>query len=178
MFRLMFTALALCAALPAAAQPWQAAEGDFTAHGYRFKTGETLDVRLHYRTLGTPHRDAKGEIDNAIVLLHGTGGSGERFLDASFADELFVRGAPLDVARYYLILPDSIGQGGSSKPSDGMRMAFPAYDYDDMVALQHRLVVDGLGVRFAEHEQTLRDALGQIQMLYVRVADELEREGR
>jgi len=150
MLRPLIVALGLLAAPAAWAQPWQPAEGDFTTQGYRFGTGETLDVRLHYRTLGAPHRDARGEIDNAILLLHGTGGSGAAFLGAPFSDELFARGAPLDVARYYLILPDSVGHGGSSKPSNGLRMAFPRYDYDDMVALQHQLLVDGLGVHRLE----------------------------
>jgi homoserine O-acetyltransferase len=150
MLRLMIATLFAFAALPVAAQRWQPVQGDLTVHDFRFGSGETLDVRLHYRTLGTPHRNAAGEIDNAVMLLHGTGGSGARFLDPTYADALFAPGAPLDIARYYLILPDNLGHGGSSKPSDGLRMKFPRYDYDDMVELQHRLLVDGLGVHRLE----------------------------
>lgn len=146
MVRFLIALLALLAA-PAVAAPWSATEGDFVARDVRFGTGETLaEVRLHYTTLGTPHRDARGQIDNAVMVLHGTGGSGKNFLVPQFADELYGPGAPLDLATTYVILPDNIGHGGSSKPSDGLRMAFPRYDYDDMVALQHRLLVEGLGV--------------------------------
>ena len=146
MFRLLFALAALVAA-PATAAPWPTIEGDFVARDVRFGTGETMpEVRLHYTTLGTPHRDARGQIDNAVMVLHGTGGSGKNFLVPQFADELYGPGAPLDLATTYVILPDNIGHGGSSKPSDGLRMAFPRYDYDDMVALQHRLLVEGLGV--------------------------------
>ena len=125
---------------------WPTREADFAVPRFRFRTGETLDLRLHYTTLGQPHRDAAGEIDNAVMVLHGTGGSGQQFLNPLFADELYGPGQPLDITRYYIILPDGIGHGKSSKPSDGLRMQFPKYDYDDMVAAQHRLLVDGLGV--------------------------------
>lgn len=133
-------------AAPAAAA-WPVKEGDFIARDVTFKSGETMrEVRLHYTTLGTPHRDAQGQIDNAVIVLHGTGGSGKNFLVPQFADQLYGPGAPLDITKTFVILPDNIGHGGSSKPSDGLRMAFPHYDYDDMVALQHRLLVEGLGV--------------------------------
>lgn len=123
-------------------------EGDFTVKNFKFKSGETLDtLRLHYTTLGTPQRDARGQVTNAVLLLHGTGGSGKQFLLPYFAGELFGAGQPLDATRYYLILPDNIGHGGSSKPSNGMHMRFPHYDYDDMVALQHQLLTEGLGVQ-------------------------------
>ncbi|MBA3879785.1 MAG: hypothetical protein C0500_08725 [Sphingobium sp.] len=146
MFRLIL-ALAALIASPALAAPWPTTEGDFVARDVRFGTGETMaEVRIHYTTLGTPHRDAQGQIDNAVMVLHGTGGSGKNFLVPQFADELYGPGAPLDLAKTYVILPDNIGHGGSSKPSDGLRMTFPRYDYDDMVALQHRLLVEGLGV--------------------------------
>jgi homoserine O-acetyltransferase len=136
------------AAPPAAAPQWQTTEADFIAHNIRFGTGETLsEVRIHYSTLGRPHRDAHGDIDNAVMLLHGTGGTGHQFLAPQFANELFGPGQPLDIQRYWIVMPDNIGHGGSSKPSDGMRMHFPRYDYDDMVALQHRLLTDGLHVR-------------------------------
>ena len=138
--------IALQAAAPAPPQ-WETTESDFVAHDVHFSTGERLDeVRIHYATLGQPHRNAAGEIDNAVLLLHGTGGTGRQFLAPQFADELFGRGQPLDVERYWIIMPDNIGHGRSSKPSDGLRMGFPAYDYDDMVALQHRLLTEGLGV--------------------------------
>lgn len=139
-------ALALFAA-PAAAADWPVREGDFIARDVRFKSGETMaEVRLHYRLLGTPHRNAAGAIDNAVMVLHGTGGSGANFLVPHFADELYGPGAPFDLATTLVILPDNIGHGASSKPSDGLRLKFPHYDYDDMVALQHRLLVEGLGV--------------------------------
>lgn len=121
--------------------------GDFIARHVAFSTGETLpDVRLHYTTLGTLRRDPAGRARNAVLVLHGTGGSGTGFLSAGFAGELFGPGKLLDSARYYIILPDNVGHGRSSKPSDGLRMRFPRYGYADMVALQHRLLTEGLGV--------------------------------
>jgi homoserine O-acetyltransferase len=157
---MMSLALAVLAmqAAPAAAAPttapapaakqWPTKEGDFTVRDFRFRSGETLpEVRLHYTTLGSPHRNAQGEIDNAVMVIHGTGGSGKQFLRPQFADELYGPGQPLDINRYYIILPDNVGHGGSSKPSDGLRMKFPHYDYDDMVELQHRLLTDGLGIK-------------------------------
>ncbi len=144
----MALALAAAVGVPTTARAAPAArEADFTTRDVTFKSGEHLgEVRLHYRLLGEPHRNARGEIDNAVMILHGTGGSGANFLQPYFADELYGPGQPLDTSRYFIILPDNIGHGGSTKPSDGLRMAFPRYDYDDMVALQHRLLVDGLGV--------------------------------
>ena len=143
------TALALLAAVPSPAQtvfPGQT-EGDFTVRDFRFADGETLpELRLHYTTLGTPHRDAQGRIDNAVMVLHGTGGTGQQFFRPQFAGELYGPGQPLDLARTYIILPDGIGHGKSSKPSDGLHMKFPKYDYTDMVAAQHALLVDGLKV--------------------------------
>jgi homoserine O-acetyltransferase len=137
-------------AAPAAAQTdWAArlSEGDVALADFRFRSGETLsELRIHYATLGTPRRDAAGEIVNAVMVLHGTGGSGRQFLQPQFADELYGPGRPLDITRYYVILPDGIGHGRSSKPSDGLRMRFPAYDYDDMVEAQ-RLMLERLGVR-------------------------------
>ena len=153
MKRSILALLALVLMLPLAIQgvaraaDWPTKEDDFIARDVAFKSGETLaEVRLHYTTLGTPHRDAKGQIDNAVMVLHGTGGSGKNFLVPVFADELYGPGQPLDIAKTFVILPDNIGHGRSSKPSDGLRMAFPRYDYDDMVALQHKLLIDGLGV--------------------------------
>jgi homoserine O-acetyltransferase len=121
-------------------------EGDVTLRDFRFRSGEALpELRMHYATLGTPRRDAAGNITNAVMVLHGTGGSGRQFLAPQFADELYGPGQPLDINRYYIILPDNIGHGRSSKPSDGLRMRFPAYDYDDMVEAQ-RLMLGQLGV--------------------------------
>jgi len=148
-WKLVIGALALAFALPAQAQTnWaaQAAERDVMLKDFAFSTGERMDVRMHVTTLGTPHRGADGRIDNAVMVLHGTGGSGAQFFRPQFADELYGPGQPLDITRYYVILPDNIGHGRSSKPSDGMRMSFPRYEYTDMVAAQHRLLEEGLGV--------------------------------
>ena len=138
-------------ATPTAAKPvstqWPVKDNLYTAHNFRFATGETLPaLNLHYLTLGTAHRNAQGHVDNAVLLLHGTGGNRRTLLNPVFADVLFGPGQPLDITHYFLILPDDIGQGDSSKPSDGLRMKFPHYDYDDMVRSQHQMLVDGLGV--------------------------------
>jgi homoserine O-acetyltransferase len=122
-------------------------EGDYVAHDFHFKSGETLpEMRLHYTTLGKPVRDSNGRTTNAVLILHGTGGSGRQFLQPQFSGVLFGAGQLLDAGRYFIILPDGIGHGKSSKPSDGMHARFPQYDYDDMVAAQHELVQKGLGV--------------------------------
>lgn len=123
------------------------AEGDFVARDFHFVSGETLpELRLHYRTLGTPQRDAQGRVHNAVLIMHGTGGSGAQFIRPDFSGELFGPGGVLDASRYYLILPDGIGHGRSSKPSDGLRAKFPTYGYEDMVRAQHLLVTEGLKV--------------------------------
>lgn len=122
-------------------------EGDYTVRDFRFATGETLpSLNLHYRTLGKPQRDAAGRVINAVMVLHGTGGTGAQFLRPQFANVLFKAGGLLDPARWYVILPDSIGHGGSSKPSDGLHARFPAYDYADMVRAQQLLLTQGLKV--------------------------------
>jgi homoserine O-acetyltransferase len=122
-------------------------EGDYVAHNFHFRSGETLpELRLHYLTFGKPQHDSNGRTTNAVLILHGTGGSGRQFLQPQFANELFQPGQLLDVTRYFIVLPDNIGHGKSSKPSDGMRAHFPQYDYDDMVAAQHELLEKGLGV--------------------------------
>ena len=122
-------------------------EADYVARDFHFRSGETLpQLRLHYTTLGKPERDGAGKVTNAVLILHGTGGSGHQFLSPQFADVLFGPGQLLDANRYFIILPDNIGHGKSSKPSDGMRAHFPQYDYDDMVAAQHELLEKGLGV--------------------------------
>jgi homoserine O-acetyltransferase/O-succinyltransferase len=138
------SAVALCqtsAALPAAASHWPTQDGNVTLHSFRFGTGETLpELKLHYLTLGSAHRNEAGHVDNAVLLLHGTGGNAHSLLNPVFSDVLFVPGGVLDIQKYFIILPDDIGHGQSSKPSDGMRMHFPAYDYDDMVRSQHAML--------------------------------------
>jgi len=130
----------------AAATHWPTHEADFTIRDFKFRSGETLaSLRLHYTTLGSPHLSAAGQIDNAVMILHGTGGTGQQFLSPQFADQLYGPGQPLDITRYWIILPDNIGHGRSTKPSDGLHMAFPRYDYDDMVEAQYRLLA-GLGI--------------------------------
>jgi homoserine O-acetyltransferase len=122
-------------------------EADFVIHNFRFQSGETLpEVRMHYTTFGSPMKDARGRTTNAILVLHGTSGTGHQFLRPIFAGVLFGPGQLLDANKYYIILPDNIGHGKSSKPSDGMHAHFPQYDYADMVSLQHELVEKGLGV--------------------------------
>ena len=121
-------------------------EGDFVVKDFGFRDGESLaELRLHYATLGKPIRDSAGHVVNGVMLLHGTGGSGAQFLQPQFAGELFGAGQLLDTAKYYIILPDGIGHGKSSKPSDGLHATFPQYDYDDMVAAHHALA-EHLGV--------------------------------
>ncbi len=121
--------------------------GNFVVNDFQFKSGERLaTVKLHYYTLGEPRKDASGEIRNAVLILHGTGGSGQQFLTPAFAGTLFGSGQLLDAAKYFIILPDNVGHGDSSKPSDGLHMRFPHYEYDDMIELQYRLLTQGLGV--------------------------------
>ena len=137
--------LALCA-LPLRAAP-VVTEGDFTIPDFRFRSGETLpELKIHYRTLGGLRIDAAGHATNAVMILHGTGGAGTQFLSPQFADELYGPGQPLDAAKYFIVLPDGIGHGKSSKPSDGLHAKFPRYDYDDMVLAQHALLTKHLHV--------------------------------
>src|ERR1700692_3823356 len=143
------TLLSLAAAAQSTPQAtqWPTQDGTYTIHNFHFKDGETIpELRLHYITLGTPHRDAAGHIDNAILLLHGTGGNAHSLTASSLSDPLFGPGEPFDITKFFLILPDDIGHGQSSKPSDGLRMHFPQYDYDDMVASQHTMLLEGLHV--------------------------------
>jgi homoserine O-acetyltransferase len=136
----------VAAPAPAPAQP-AVTEGDFVIRNFRFTSGETLpELRIHYRTYGSPRRDAGGVVRNAVLIMHGTGGTGAQFTGSNFAGELFGPGQPLDAATHYIILPDDIGHGQSSKPSDGLRAKFPRYGYHDMVEAEHRLVSEGLGV--------------------------------
>jgi homoserine O-acetyltransferase/O-succinyltransferase len=122
-------------------------EADFVARNFKFESGETLRaVSLHYRTIGTPRKGADGVVRNGVLILHGTGGSGRGFLSEGYAGRLFGKGQVLDAERYFIILPDNLGHGRSSKPSDGLRMRFPRYRYTDMVRLQHLLVTEGLAL--------------------------------
>ena len=122
-------------------------EGDYVTRNFHFRSGDTLpELRMHYTTFGKAARDASGKVTNAILILHGTGGTGKQFLQPQFAGELFGPGQLLDVDRYFIILPDNVGHGKSSKPSDGMHARFPNYDYDDMVAAQHEMLEKGLAV--------------------------------
>ncbi len=144
---LLFAALLALPASPSSAQYPEPQQGDFTIRDFPFATGEVLpELKLRYYTLGKSEKDATGRVRNAVLVLHGTGGSGRGFLTEQFAGALFGPGMPLDAARYYIILPDGIGHGQSSKPSDGLRARFPRYNYDDMVKAQHRLLTEGLGV--------------------------------
>jgi homoserine O-acetyltransferase len=120
---------------------------DYVLRDFRFDAGESLpELRVHYRTLGAPRRGEDGKVNNAVLILHGTTGSGANFLRPEFAGELFGQGQPLDATKFYLILPDGIGHGGSSKPSDGLHARFPHYGYRDMIAAQYRLLTEGLKV--------------------------------
>jgi homoserine O-acetyltransferase/O-succinyltransferase len=150
MHRLLLASLAVLSALssPAFGQATAPVEADAVFRDYVFSTGERLpEVKIHYTTLGTPMRDARGEISNAVMILHGTGGTGHQFFQPQFAAELFGPGQVLDTSKYFIILPDNVGHGKSSKPSDGLRMAFPKYDYSDMIATQHALVTKTLGIK-------------------------------
>jgi homoserine O-acetyltransferase len=123
------------------------AESDHVIHDFHFASGETLpELRLHYTVLGKPRRDSHGRVNNAVLILHGTGGSGRSLLNEHFAGVLFGKGQLLDANKYFIILPDGIGHGKSSKPSDGLHARFPQYGYADMVAAQHALVLQGLQV--------------------------------
>jgi homoserine O-acetyltransferase len=139
--------LASAARADAPAATSTSVEGDYVVHDFHFASGETLpELRLHYTLLGKPRRDAHGRISNAVLILHGTGGSGRSLLNEHFAGVLFGKGQLLDSSRYFIILPDGIGHGKSSKPSDGLHARFPQYSYADMIAAQHALMVDGLEV--------------------------------
>src|SRR5688572_32197947 len=140
--------LSIACAGTSGAQSPRLTHGDFVIKNFRFTSGEVLPtIRLHYRTLGKPVRDAKGQVRNAVLIMHGTGGTGGQFEAPSFAGELFLPGGALDASRYFLIMPDAIGFGQSSKPSDGLRAGFPRYGYVDIVTAQYRLLTEGLGVK-------------------------------
>ena len=143
----MTLVLALASMRVPAAQYPAPVEADYVIRDFTFASGETLpELRLHYRTLGKPVKDRKGVVRNAVWIGHGTGGSGAQFIRPEFAGELFGAGQPLDAARYFIVLPDGIGHGKSSKPSDGLKAKFPKYGYTDMVEAQYLLLTRGLGV--------------------------------
>jgi homoserine O-acetyltransferase/O-succinyltransferase len=124
-----------------------AKQADAWFENYKFRDGETITrLRIHYATLGEPHRNANGNIDNAVLVLHWTGADGLALLSQTYTKALFGVGRPLDARRYYLIFPDSVGHGQSSKPSDGLKTKFPNYGYRDIVELQHKLVTETLGI--------------------------------
>lgn len=138
----------LLTALAATALSAQGTQADYVARNFRFTTGETLpEVKIHYTTIGTPRKDAKGIVRNAVLIGHGTGGNGRgTFIGRGWAGELYGPGQTLDTTKYYIILPDQLGHGQSSKPSDGLHAKFPHYTYDDMVKLQYLMLTEGLGV--------------------------------
>ena len=137
----------LAGVVAAAGAQTRASGADVVLKDFHFADGESLpELRIHYIALGKPRRDPNGVVRNAVMVLHGTTGSGAGFLSRNFAGVLFGPGQLLDTAKYYVILPDGIGHGGSTKPSDGMRARFPHYTYDDMVDAQHRLLIEALGV--------------------------------
>jgi len=148
---LCVVAAAAIAIASLSAAPYPApTEGNVVLKNFRFMSGETLpELRLHYRTIGKPVRDAQGIVRNAVLIMHGTGGTGAQFIRDDFAGELFGDGQLLDATRYFLVLPDGIGHGKSSKPSDGLKARFPRYGYRDMVEAQYRLLTEGLGVNHA-----------------------------
>ncbi len=141
---LIFLALSIVAAAALAQTP-APVEADFIVKDFHFRSGEVLpEVKIHYATIGTLQRNERGT--NAVLILHGTGGSLQQFLNDRFAGVLFRPGGLLDASRFFIVMPDNVGHGKSSKPSDGLRAKFPHYDYDDMVELQHRLIADGLHI--------------------------------
>jgi homoserine O-acetyltransferase len=147
-FTLLWSILAASVAFAADYPPVN--EGDYTIRDFKFTSGETLpELRLHYRTLGKPEKDAQGKTKNAVLIMHGTTGSGAQFIRPEFAGELFGKDQPLDATKFLIVLSDGIGHGKSSKPSDGMHAKFPRYGYVDMIEAQYRLLTEGLGVNHA-----------------------------
>src|SRR5215470_14376561 len=148
MVRIFVILLSILVAIVAFAADYPApAEGDFTIRDFKFQSGETLpELRIHYRTLGKPEKNSEGKTTNAVLIMHGTTGSGAQFIRPEFAGQLFGKDQPLDATKFFIVLPDGIGHGKSSKPSDGMHAKFPRYGYLDMVEAQYRLLTEGLGV--------------------------------
>ena len=148
-----FVALALVIAVTSvvsAAEYPAPTEADYVIRDFKFTSGETLpELRIHYRTLGKATKDEKGVVQNAVLITHGTTGNGAQFIRPEFAGELFGPGQPLDATKFFIVLPDGIGHGKSSRPSEGMHAKFPHYGYIDMVEAQFRLLTDGLGITHA-----------------------------
>ena len=139
--------LGLVVSLATAADYPAPTQGDYVIRNFAFSAGGSLpEMKMHYRTLGQPRKDASGVVRNAVLVLHGTTGSGAQFIRPDFAGELFGAGQLLDAATHFIVIVDNIGHGQSSKPSDGLRAAFPNYGYRDMVTAQYRLLTEGLGV--------------------------------
>ena len=150
--RILALSLSILAASFVSAADYPApVEGDYTIRDFKFTSGETLpELRLHYRTIGKQEKDAQGKTKNAVLIMHGTTGSGAQFVPRpEFADRLFGKGQPLDATKFFIVLPDGIGHGKSSKPSDGLHAKFPRYGYIDMVETQYRLLTDALGLNHA-----------------------------
>jgi homoserine O-acetyltransferase len=149
--RILLSLFSVVAASVAQASDYPApTEGDFTIRDFKLQSGETLpELRLHYRTLGKPEKDAQGKTTNAVLIMHGTTGSGAQFVRPEFAGELFGKDQPLDATKFFIVIPDGIGHGKSSKPSDGMHAKFPRYGYLDMIDADYRLLTEGLGVNHA-----------------------------
>ncbi|MEY2480303.1 MAG: homoserine O-acetyltransferase/O-succinyltransferase [Verrucomicrobiota bacterium] len=142
--------LFVAAAFAQAADYPAPAENDFVIRDFKFTSGESLpELKIHYRTLGKIDKNAQGQVTNAVLITHGTTGSGAQFIRPEFASELFGKDQPLDATKFFIVLPDGIGHGKSGKPSDGLRAKFPRYGYIDMVEAQYRLLTDGLGVNHA-----------------------------
>jgi homoserine O-acetyltransferase len=148
MARFLFIIAIVCGATASAvADTPPPVEGDFIVRDFTFASGEKLpELKLHYRTIGTLKRDAAGRATNGVLIIHGTGGTGRQFLSQAFAGGLFGPGQLLDATKYFIVLPDNIGHGGSTKPSDGLHAKFPRYGYTDMVKAQHRLLTEHLKV--------------------------------
>lgn len=140
--------LALLLILAPALASAQGREADYVAQNFRFTTGDVLpQVKIHYTTIGTPRKDTRGVVRNAVLIGHGTGGTGRgTFVGRGWAGELYGPGQPLDTTKFFIVLPDQLGHGQSSKPSDGLKTKFPRYTYDDMVKLQYLMLTEGLGV--------------------------------
>jgi len=150
-FALRILLLLLAANIAEAADYPSPTEGDYIIHDFKFASGESLpELRIHYRTLGKIDKDAQGKAKNAVLIMHGTTGSGAQFIRPEFAGELFGKDQPLDATKFFIVMPDGIGHGKSSKPSDGMHAKFPRYGYIDMVEAQYRLLTDGLDVNHAQ----------------------------
>jgi homoserine O-acetyltransferase/O-succinyltransferase len=148
--RALFLILLTARGLLQAAEYPTPVEGDFSIRDFKFASGETLpELRIHYRTIGKAEKDNQGRTRNAVLITHGTTGSGAQFIRPEFGGEVFGKDQPLDASKYFIILPDGIGHGKSSKPSDGLHARFPHYGYNDMIAAQFRLLTDGLGVNHA-----------------------------